>query len=403
MSVSSARHLPSLKAARSGKEIPQLPLEMAQEVKGQLLAISIAEDPTNIESHDGGVFLVGEEVWTDGFHVHIDLDGQSQPLLPPSLMQSSLLNARLDDQISLRARTSSSHQLDQDIARAKTKLDSAPEEGKGWRSLQLERLQELKKAHSGRAPSASSSQGKVTRQWANSLADSRTGLTASVTVRGREVKINFGGMGSQGMVYRQTVRALFERMGWWTPRSYMQADQITKLVRERLDELNRALPPEQHITLSLSGHSMGGGAATFAALKNQVPATVINPLRLGPASRDKIEPDILRRAPELVTEVVVQGDWVADNSHARKPYNQKARLVAGTQPIDGIGKRYLLPMPKLDRLSAYAQQQWPGDTKEKNENWAKNFDRHNMANHCVNILQEDAQAVLEGSVVGGRA
>ena len=161
------------------------------------------------------------------------------------------------------------------------------------------------------------------------------------------------------------------------------------MVAAHLEEVNKQLPDDQKLTLSLSGLSMGGAMATYAALRNGVPATVINPLRLGIGTRAKIGHANMAQAKELVTEVVVQGDWVSDNPHAKHIYNRQARLIAGGSPSDGIGQRFMLPSPSYEQRLAYADRVWPGDQGESNESWAQRFDSHNHPELCLDIIEEE--------------
>lgn len=386
-----AVNLPRLQAARSGRQLPQLPLEMASEVKGRLQAIGTASDPTMWPLHGNGQLLHGAHSWSDAFRAEVDVQGQPQSVLPPSLMRSSLLNSGLAHMLSRRASSHSLDDIDSKIASCQQRIARAGPRPQPSLLDELTNWQMLRQVKEGRSCDLIAPRGEVIASLPNTLVDPRTGLVASISVRdGREVQINFGGMGSQNLSVRQGARALFERLGWWTPKSYSQASKLTQMVRDHLQALNQQLPADRQMWLSLSGHSMGGGLATYAALRNQVPATVINPLRLGSATRAKIGWEQMQRAPELVTEVVVQGDWVADNKHARHFYNAKARLISGSAPTDGIGKRYMLPEPTPERLAIYAKQRWSGDSDEANEAWArKQFDKHNNAFECLEILQQD--------------
>ena len=81
-----------------------------------------------------------------------------------------------------------------------------------------------------------------------------------------------------------------------------QASELTQHVKQHIEELNRDLPPEKQIKLTLTGHSMGGGLASYAALRNEVPAVVFNPMRLGSGARARIGQHRLAEADKYLTE-----------------------------------------------------------------------------------------------------
>jgi hypothetical protein len=170
------------------------------------------------------------------------------------------------------------------------------------------------------------SQGRVVQGFPNTLVDKRTGFVAGIYLKnGSEVVIQFAGLGSQHNGIGQFMRCAFQSLGLWVPKNFAQASKVTQMVQEHLRELNKLRPAGQQYTLALGGHSMGGAMATNAALRNGVPALVTNPLHLGLASRARIGAEAMRRGPELVTEVVVQTDWVSDN--------RASKLLALTDPM----------------------------------------------------------------------
>jgi hypothetical protein len=385
--------LKTVQPARSSTPLQQLPLAMHGEVRGRLRAIFTAVNPTNWDAHGRGNFDVGRDEWDDAFLFGVETpQGDMLTALPESLRSSSLLNAGLDRELTELAARKTPEQWDQTIQTAWEKVTK----GMGtkdhhvrfmdWQNKKLLKGFSLPPGDPGRSkPSV----GTVVRTLPNSLLDPRTGFAASISVKNsREVQINFGCMGSQGRWFMQGARAVFDRLGWWTPKSYSQASKLTQMVAAHLETINKQLPDDKKLTLSLSGLSMGGALATYAALRNGVPATVINPLRLGIGTRAKIGHKNMAQAKELVTEVVVQGDWVSDNQHAKHIYNRKARLIAGGSPSDGIGQRFMLPSPSYEERLAYADRVWPGDQGESNENWARNFDTHNHPELCLDIIEE---------------
>lgn len=118
------------------------------------------------------------------------------------------------------------------------------------------------------------------------------------------------------------------------------------MVKAHIDELNRTLPEHKKIKLTLSGHSMGGGLASYAALRNKVPAVAFNPMRLGWGACARVGQTRLLQADKYLTEVVAQGDWVSDN-HAAKLYELKYLTIVGA-PFEmrgplGNARRFMVP------------------------------------------------------------
>lgn len=399
----SLEHLPLLQPARSSKPLPQLPREMFAEIGGRKHAIDAAANPANFYQTGTGSFGHKGQTWRDAFRVEVQSPlssplGKDLPLLPDSLMRSSLLNAGLDDQMAKIAARWTDYELDVEINNLQQKLDQsfarqAQHQAQQNELTYLLELRSYKQAAAGQAGPASS-KGRVVKHLPNTLLDRRTGMIASISFHnGHEVQINFSGMGGQGSNFLRGARAVFDRLGWWTPKSYSQASKLTKMVASHLAEINKRMPEDGKLTLSLSGHSMGGAMATYAALRNGVPATVINPLRLGIGTRAKVGAKNIKNAPNLVTEVVVQGDWVADNKHANLWNNRKARLISGGSPSDGIGRRFMVPAPSTQQKLDYVLRKQPELSKQQREDWARDFDVHNQIHECLEMAAWQAAAV----------
>ena len=118
------------------------------------------------------------------------------------------------------------------------------------------------------------------------LSDPKTGFSAGITFDPdrREVVIGFSGLGTSKMTTRQVFRTAMNWLGF-IPKTMSQASKLTQLVKAHIDQVNQTLPEGQKLKLTLTGHSMGGGLASYAALRNQVPAVVTNPMRLGWGAR----------------------------------------------------------------------------------------------------------------------
>jgi hypothetical protein len=191
--------------------------------------------------------------------------------------------------------------------------------------------------------------GVMTHLW-----DGKTGFSAGITFDAdrNEMTIAFPGLGSSGRGFAQAARCVMNFLGF-VPKNMSQASKLTRLVQEHVATLNARLPPDRQIRLTLAGHSMGGGLASYAALRNKVPAVVLNPMHLGWGARARIGAERLEQANRYVTEVVVQGDWVADNKASRL-YAPLGPVFDSRGPL-GTARRFMVPgygMPTQHRHNA---------------------------------------------------
>ena len=255
---------------------------------------------------------------------------------------------------------------------------------------------------------ATSLQGSVVVNHTNSLFDRGTGMAASISVNpNRQVTIAFGGMGSQNTWVAQFTRAAANILGLLPPQNMRKASELTQQVKAHIDQLNSRLPPEEHFSLNLAGHSLGGALATYSALQNQVPATVTCPMRLGWGARASLGREAMAGAPHWVTEVVIKGDWVSDNA-ASKAYGALDVLSAGLTGSSGdnrgaIGQRFLVPRPTDEQLRAWADMNYKADLvnrDKKIDRFVARFDVHRDPDLCVELLKN--QYALN-EVGGGQA
>lgn len=333
--------LPSLRCAETGRSHPVLPQERVEQALHCSATVELAMYPHRKTPADHGL--------QDAFLREVALPAgpagepaQTVKLLPDSVMRSSLLNSRLDQ------------------------LTGA----------------------------ATSSRGAVVRSHTNSLFDAGTGMAASITVNpNRQVTISFGGMGSQNTWLAQFTRAMANILGFLPPENMRKASELTQQVKAHIDQLNSRLPPEEHFSLNLAGHSLGGALATYSALQNQVPATVTCPLRLGWGARASLGREAMAGAPHWVTEVVVKGDWVSDNA-ASKAYGALDVLSAGLIGSSGdnrgaIGQRFLVPRPSDEQLRMWADMNYKQnlvDRDKKIDGFVAKFDVHRDPDLCVELL-----------------
>lgn len=332
----------TLKCNETGRSHPELPSERYKEMLSYRRGGRIAEAPVSLR-HD----LYAEDEQRDAFDTRITMpDGRKQNLLPPSLTSSSLLNRGVADLILHRR---------QEIQK---NLQANPKGSELWQAWKTEE-EGISELTLNEDPAVDFPVGQVSQKLPNTLMDPRTGFAASITLRNdREFVINFGGAGSQGHPIKQYFRAFMNTMGMAPPKNFAQASKLTQIVQEHLKTLNAQLPDgEPKFRLTLSGHSMGGGMATYAALRHKVPAVVFDPLRLGLGARAKVGRPALKAAPSLVTEVVVQGDWVSDsrNNLGLRLLDVPSLALTGRRAdaLGAIGNRFLVP--KINDLNPHSQ------------------------------------------------
>lgn len=270
----------TIRCVETGKELPRVPKEWAPAIDAYYHCCQVAFDPAGFPRNaDAGHATRPKDAFT-----------QTVALLPPAIMESSLLNRGL----------------------------------KG-----------------------AAGAGKVVNDVPNTLFDPATGLAASISVRnGNEVVIAFGGCGSQEGTLAQAVRCAINLLGIAPPASFPQAARLTTLVRDHLAELNKTRPPADQLKLTLAGHSMGGGMATYASLRCGVPAMVMAPMRLGYMARQSLGAAALANAPSLVTEVSCARDWVAAN-----PLSRLMHWMGMKNSVGAIGSRYLIDIPSRAALA----------------------------------------------------
>lgn len=419
-----ASTLPALRCAETGRPHEQLGRDMIDDI-GQYHEIAqVAFDPAK----KAGAFSMKSGVRAsndaaadkpvDAWQARVQIPGKDgvpidQNILPDSLMHSSLLNRRLGSRVAeglppgqtlaqlegqQKALTEEHKNLSAERAELWKQMDPSAEST----SVDNNRLNQvnqriaaigrdlagLASALETQRIASGSAIGAVQNQFPNTLYDPLTGFCATISVRkGNEVVIGFSGMGSQRGWLAQGVRGALNALGLAPPKNMAQASKLTQMVKAHLDQLNRQLPSEKKLKLTLSGFSMGGGLATYAALRNNVQAVVISPMRLGLLARAKCGQAAIKNAPKLVTEVTVEGDWVADNSRTRalKVLSLPSYLLTGRKAdaLGAIGYRYLIPKPsETERMTQAAVWEW---SEKEIENIGRKIDVHRDFKLCLEV------------------
>ncbi len=175
------------------------------------------------------------------------------------------------------------------------------------------------------------------------LRDPSSGLYANmVQVEGKNV-LMFGGTGVGGALSAQ-IQADAGQFLSGVPKAYQQAAALTAQVQS-------ALPPGQ--SLETAGHSLGGGLANYAALKNgDIKATCFNAAALGGGCKASIGGN-LSQAKDNVRHINVDGDGVGDGIGALRVPVQKAAdgLNSAASSVTGAANSVLTNAQALGRAA----------------------------------------------------
>ncbi len=165
------------------------------------------------------------------------------------------------------------------------------------------------------------------------LRDPSSGLYANMVEMGdgasKKNVLIFGGTGVGGALSAQVQADAGQFMGG-VPKAYQQAAKLT-------EEIGNSLPEGEK--LETAGHSLGGGLAHYAALKNGgIQATCFNAAALGGGCKASIGSNI-DQAKDNVRHINVRGDGVGDGIGQVRVPVQKATdgINAGVQSLkDGV-------------------------------------------------------------------
>lgn len=162
----------------------------------------------------------------------------------------------------------------------------------------------------------------------------------------REVVVAFTGwhLEAEGLVGKTL--AIVKNWFGFCPDAFRDAATTVGEMQSHLEQINKDLPENQKLKLTVVGYSFGGALASFAALKNKVPGVVFNPLHIGLGARAEIGQHQLNEADRYLTEVVVSSDWVSDprpqwSIRRWSPLNWLG-ILRNSGPL-GNARRFVLP------------------------------------------------------------
>lgn len=171
--------------------------------------------------------------------------------------------------------------------------------------------------------------------------DEKSGLTAYIlqNPKSKEVRLVFGGTSSGkhagGLVRRSVLNGGFALPQWLgnfknaisnkVPTSYTQAKELASAVKSQM----ASDPSYQGFTLKLSGHSKGGGEASYAALSQEEPLQAIcfSSAQLGSKMREGISEANKEKAGECISHYAVKGDLVPKMNVLRKHLGHLGKLT----------------------------------------------------------------------------
>ena len=178
------------------------------------------------------------------------------------------------------------------------------------------------------------------KQGKGLLYDTKTGFVASVFKDGKtgQVKVVFGGTTAgqklpfpddKKLLFRQTMADAANFTGAFIPECYEQAAEMARLAQKHFD-------PDNQGKVSLTGHSLGGGMAQYAAAMHKLPANCFSAAALGKAAltelnqQGALDPDWIK---ENITQVMVKGDPVSNPLGLDKYSSHFAATNLGTRIV----------------------------------------------------------------------
>lgn len=122
------------------------------------------------------------------------------------------------------------------------------------------------------------------------------------------------------------------------PEQYKQAAKLTQWAR--------SLAREEGRQVHLTGHSLGGGLATYVALKNRLPAYCYNPADLGAGTRRDVGIEGRRAAQELVINFRVDGELLSKDKGVVSTVQKGVKVLGsrlGNFSTRPLGREFILP------------------------------------------------------------
>lgn len=212
------------------------------------------------------------------------------------------------------------------------------------------------------------------KKMAGTVADPKSGLVASILVdhTAKRVVLAFGGTTAGEVPGGASQRVVGDAsMGgpqWLAngeaglgvePESYKQAATLAQELQLAMTNGHSGAKYHDY-DLSLTGHSKGGGEASYAAIMMEKPvkATVFSPAPLSDGLLDKAREENVKRLPDLVKSFSVKGDPVPELGDPEKLSNKALKMLGLPHPRS-VGTAHVFePDPHLE-ISDPVDRVWP--------------------------------------------
>lgn len=144
--------------------------------------------------------------------------------------------------------------------------------------------------------------------------DPETALKVALFEKGNDLLVVFGALNSSSTEVDDAQKSAYMRkllcaggynLVWGRPLVFQRACELVTALKE--------MPRFKHLNMVLTGHSFGGGIASYAALKLNCRAICFNSLPLGSWVKHDIGTEGIKLADRMIRQITIAGDWLSDN------------------------------------------------------------------------------------------
>ena len=164
------------------------------------------------------------------------------------------------------------------------------------------------------------------------IRDTHTGLYAQLVPKHLDSKdyfLCFPGTGAMNNLDKQWRTNVVNAIGDTVPKAFRQAVELAAEIAQAVQSDNG--------TLTLAGHSLGGGIANYVGLKLGLESICFNPAPMGKACVEDVMSDIRQEDVQRQTHLVIEDDLVSDS----KPMKLLHQMTGHSVPL--VGKIYDIP------------------------------------------------------------